>query len=109
MFDLKSFLLVCLALVVVFVQHASVAQPQLVESAASGTVSAQVRGGGYLRDPQVVVEVAQVRSRLASIYGKVQRTGRYHIEGTLSSFDFPVKLADTMRPGDVVYVNERWF
>ncbi len=43
-----------------------------------------LREGGYLRNPQVSVEVAQVRSRVASIIGEVQRPGRYAIEGRLT-------------------------
>ncbi|ROT44768.1 hypothetical protein CHR62_10035 [Pusillimonas sp. NJUB218] len=57
-----------------------------------------MRKGGYLRDPQVVVEVVQVRSRLASIYGEVQRPGRYPIEGNLSLLEL-LSLAGGVKAG----------
>lgn len=47
-------------------------------------IEAGLRKGGYLSDPTVSVEVAQVNSRVVSILGEVQRPGRYAIENKLS-------------------------
>lgn len=73
-----------------------------VNNQAPGEVARRIakgmREGGYLRDPQVVVEVAQVRSRLASIYGEVQRPGRYPIEGNLSLLEL-LALAGGVKTG----------
>lgn len=54
--------------------------------------------GGYLRNPRVSVEVAQVRSQVASILGEVHRPGRYAIEGRLSLLEL-LALAGGVRPG----------
>lgn len=43
-----------------------------------------LRRNGYLQDPQVAVEVAQVRSRVVSVLGEVARPGRYPLEGRLT-------------------------
>ena len=39
---------------------------------------------GYLRNPQVSIEVVKVRSRIASVLGEVERPGRYPLEGQIS-------------------------
>jgi len=39
---------------------------------------------GYLRNPQVSIEVVKVRSRIASVLGEVERPGRYPLEGRIS-------------------------
>lgn len=39
---------------------------------------------GYLRNPQVSIEVVKVRSRIASVLGQVERPGRYPLEGPVS-------------------------
>ncbi len=57
-----------------------------------------MKDGGFLRSPQVVVEVTQVRSRLASIYGEIQRPGRYPIEGSLSLLEL-LALAGGVKTG----------
>lgn len=46
-----------------------------------------LHGGGFLLDPQVSVEVTEVRSQVVSILGQVQRAGRYAIHGNLSLLD----------------------
>lgn len=73
-----------------------------VESMSPDTIARQIekglKDGGYFRNPQVVVEVVQVRSRLASIYGEVQRPGRYAIEGVLSLLEL-VALAGGVKTG----------
>ena len=43
-----------------------------------------LRNKDYLRDPQVSVEVTQVRSQMTSILGEVMRPGRYPLEGPLT-------------------------
>lgn len=53
-------------------------------SAIARRVEAGLQRGGYLRDPQVSIEVTQIRSRVVSILGEVGQSGRYPIEGRLS-------------------------
>ncbi|CDM25448.1 Capsule polysaccharide export protein [Castellaniella defragrans 65Phen] len=53
-------------------------------SAVARRIEKGLRDGGFLRDPQVSIEVAQVRSRVVSVLGQVERAGRYAIEGHLS-------------------------
>lgn len=75
-------------------------------SAVARRIEQGMRDGGYLRNPQVSVEVMQVRSRVASILGEVQRPGRYSIEGRLSLLEL-MALAGGVRPGaaeDVVLI-----
>lgn len=63
-------------------------------------IAASLRHGGYLREPQVVVEVVKVRSRMVSVLGQVQNPGRYPIESHLSILELlamaggPKELAD---------------
>lgn len=47
-------------------------------------IAAGLRSKNYLQDPQVSVEVLQVRSQMTSILGEVMRPGRYPLEGRLS-------------------------
>lgn len=53
-------------------------------SAIAGRIAAGLRSKNYLQDPQVSVEVLQVRSQMTSILGEVMRPGRYPLEGRLS-------------------------
>lgn len=70
----------------------------LSPEAIARKITKGMKDGGYLRSPQVVVEVMQVRSRLASIYGEIQRPGRYAIEGSMSLLEL-LALAGGVRTG----------
>lgn len=70
----------------------------LSPEAIARKIAKGMKDGGFLRSPQVVVEVTQVRSRLASIYGEIQRPGRYAIEGSLSLLEL-LALAGGVRNG----------
>ncbi|MCB5364564.1 SLBB domain-containing protein [Pusillimonas sp. CC-YST705] len=67
-------------------------------SAIARRIEKGMSDGGYLRNPRVSVEVAQVRSQVASILGEVHRPGRYAIEGKLSLLEL-LALAGGVRPG----------
>jgi len=56
----------------------------LAPSAIGKRIEDGLRSQGYVRDPQVGVEVLAVRSRVVSVLGAVERPGRYPIESTLS-------------------------
>ena len=43
-----------------------------------------LRNKNYLQDPQVSVEVLEVRSQMTSVLGEVQRPGRYPLQGRLT-------------------------
>lgn len=62
----------------------SIKAANLSPSALAENISGGLRHGGYLRDPQVVVEVVKVRSRMVSVLGQIDRPGRYPIEGRLT-------------------------
>lgn len=47
-------------------------------------VAEALRQKGYLNEPQVAVEVVQVRSQVVSLLGEVQRPGRYVLAGELT-------------------------
>lgn len=53
-------------------------------SAIASRIATGLRSKNYLQDPQVSVEVLQVRSQMTSILGEVMRPGRYPLEGRLS-------------------------
>ncbi len=53
-------------------------------SAIGQLITKGLRDGGYVRQPQVGVEVLRVRSRVVSLLGEVYRPGRYAIEGRLT-------------------------
>jgi polysaccharide export outer membrane protein len=85
-------------IVVPFIGSFSVAN--LSPSAAARGISDGLRTGGYLKDPQVVIEVVKVRSRLVSVLGQIDHPGRYPIEGRLTVLELlamaggPKELAD---------------
>lgn len=62
----------------------SIAVDGLSPAAVASRVTAGLRAKNYLQDPQVSVEVLQVRSQMTSILGEVMRPGRYPLEGRLS-------------------------
>lgn len=56
----------------------------LTTSEISARVADALRKGQYLRNPEVSVEVVQLRSQMVSVLGEVSRPGRYPIPGHLS-------------------------
>lgn len=54
--------------------------PQSIEK----LIAQRLRDGEYLRNPQVSVQVKQVRSQMISVLGEVARPGRYPILGRLT-------------------------
>jgi len=56
----------------------------LTTSEISARVAEALRKGQYLRNPEVSVEVVQLRSQMVSVLGEVSRPGRYPIPGHLS-------------------------
>ncbi|EJL84235.1 periplasmic protein involved in polysaccharide export [Herbaspirillum sp. CF444] len=56
----------------------------LTTSEISARVADALRKGQYLRNPEVSVEVIQLRSQMVSVLGEVSRPGRYPIPGHLS-------------------------
>ena len=70
----------------------------LAPSRIGDMVAQGLREQGYLRDPQVGVEVVRVRSRVASILGEVNRPGRYAIEGRLTLLEL-LAMAGGARDG----------
>ena len=54
--------------------------PQAIEK----LIAQRLREGEYLRNPQVSVQVRQVRSQMISVLGEVVRPGRYPILGKLT-------------------------
>lgn len=62
----------------------SIAVNGMSPATVAGKVAAGLRSKNYLQDPQVSVEVLQVRSQMTSILGEVMRPGRYPLEGELS-------------------------
>jgi len=47
-------------------------------------IAEQMKTQGYLRDPQIAVEVVRVRSRMVSLLGEIARPGRYPLEGQMT-------------------------
>jgi len=50
-------------------------------------IAQRLRDGEYLRNPEVSVQVKQVRSQMISVLGEVQRPGRFPILGKLTVLD----------------------
>ncbi|MEI2414845.1 SLBB domain-containing protein [Orrella sp. JC864] len=70
----------------------------LSPTAVGQLIADGLRSKGYLRDPQVGVEVVRVRSRIASILGEVNRPGRYPIEGRLTLLEL-LAMAGGLKDG----------
>ncbi|MFJ9449821.1 SLBB domain-containing protein [Herbaspirillum sp. NPDC101397] len=56
----------------------------LTTSEISAKVANGLRQGQYLKNPEVSVEVVQLRSQMVSVLGEVSRPGRYPIPGHMS-------------------------
>ena len=50
-------------------------------------IAQRLKDGEYLRNPEVSVQVRQVRSQMVSVLGEVQRPGRFPIQGKLTVLD----------------------
>lgn len=78
----------------------SIMAANLSPSTLAKNIAGGLRHGGFLKDPQVVVEVVKVRSRMVSVLGQITNPGRYPIEGRLTILELiamaggPKELAD---------------
>lgn len=59
----------------------------LTRAAAEKKLAGMLEKGGYLRNPQVNIAIAQNQSQQVSIFGQVTRPGRYPVEGKRSLTD----------------------
>jgi polysaccharide export outer membrane protein len=59
----------------------------LTPPAIEKLIAQRLRDGEYLRNPEVSVQVKQVRSQMISVLGEVQRPGRFPILGKLTVLD----------------------
>jgi polysaccharide export outer membrane protein len=59
----------------------------LSPAAIEKLVAMRLKDGDYLRNPEVSVQVRQVRSQMISVLGEVQRPGRFALLGKLSVLD----------------------
>lgn len=59
----------------------------LTPPAIENLIARRLRDGEYLRNPQVSVQVRQVRSQMLSVLGEVARPGRYPITGRMTLLD----------------------
>jgi polysaccharide export outer membrane protein len=57
--------------------------PQAIER----LVTKRLRDGEYLRNPEVSVQVRQLRSQIFSVLGEVQKPGRFPLQGRLTVLD----------------------
>jgi len=75
----------------------------LSPAAAQKKIAGMLERGGYLRNPQVNISVAQNQSQQVSVLGQVTRPGRYPVDGKRSLTDI-LALAGgmTQEAGDTV-------
>lgn len=75
----------------------------LSPAAAQKKIAGMLEKGGYLRNPQVNISVAQNQSQQVSVLGQVTRPGRYPVDGKRSLTDI-IALAGgmTQDAGDTV-------
>ncbi len=59
----------------------------LTPSTLEKLIAQRLKEGEYLRNPEVSVQVRQVRSQMISVLGEVQRPGRFPILGKLTVLD----------------------
>jgi len=59
----------------------------LTPAAIEKLVAQRLRNGEYLRNPEVSIQVRQVRSQMVSVLGEVQRPGRFPLSGKMSVLD----------------------
>jgi polysaccharide export outer membrane protein len=59
----------------------------LAPPAIERLVASRLRDGEYLRNPEVSVQVRQLRSQVISVLGEVQRPGRFPLQGRLTVLD----------------------
>jgi polysaccharide export outer membrane protein len=59
----------------------------LPPSAIEALVAKRLRDGEYLRNPEVSIQIRQLRSQIISILGEVQRPGRFPLQGRLTVLD----------------------
>ncbi|HCY62743.1 MAG TPA: polysaccharide export protein EpsE [Oxalobacteraceae bacterium] len=75
----------------------------LSPSAAAKKIAGLLERGGYLRNPQVNIAIAQNLSQQVSIFGQVTRPGRYPVDGKRSLTDIlAVAGGMTADAGDTV-------
>jgi polysaccharide export outer membrane protein len=75
----------------------------LTPGAAMTTIANKLRDGKFVLNPQVSVNVTQMRSRQVSVLGQVTRPGRYALDDTSSRLTDVLALAGGISPnGDEV-------
>jgi len=66
----------------------------------AGTLIAErLKRGNFIKDPQVIVTLTQVRSRQVSVLGSVARPGRYALDDATSTLTDILALAGGIAPG----------
>lgn len=98
-------------------ERGTIAYPLLGEIALAGRtpleagayLARELRGGDFLRDPQVSVSLVQLRSRQVAVLGEVARPGRYALEDGSTRLTDLLALAGGIAPGggDEVVVTGR--
>lgn len=78
----------------------------LTPGAAVARIAAKLKDGKYVRDPQVSINVTQVRSRQVSVLGQVTKPGRYALDDTSCKLTDILAQAGGIAPGgdDIVTV-----
>lgn len=59
----------------------------LAPPAIETLVAKRLRDGEYLRNPEVSIQIRQLRSQVISVLGEVQRPGRFPLQGRLTVLD----------------------
>jgi len=72
--------------------------PAMIEQA----VARRLREGDYLRNPEVAVQVKQLKSQMISLLGEVQRPGRYPIQGRLTVLEALASAGGTTPKADAM-------
>jgi polysaccharide export outer membrane protein len=66
---------------------------------AGNKIAAQLKQGGFIKNPQVSVLLVQIRSRQVSVLGDVVRPGRYALDDTNLTLTDILALAGGISPG----------
>jgi polysaccharide export outer membrane protein len=70
----------------------------LSQRQAADAIAASLKDGKYLKNPQVTVAIATVRSRQVSVLGEVARPGRYPLDDTTSRVTDVIAAAGGITP-----------
>lgn len=77
----------------------SVSLGGLTVTAAEKRIADGLRTGGFVRQPQVTMQVLQVRANQASVLGQVARPGRFPLESTQTKLSELLAMAGGVVPG----------